>query len=321
MNQNLASSKYEIWLKLCSQSIRNQYKSLSTKQNLQFLNTIANDIHTQILFQELNGKHIYKLKPSIVFKKISKSHGKDQKENYYQYGHIKINNQPIRLSSCLSFKRQIIQYPIYEQEYLKFGQYTLFTCGDLYLLVINSLLENILGERKTEKGNYEVNISSLFEFDAVYKFGLIDFDNNTFTNENGTHKVTVVLPQKYLSANLKGCITGTEPHFILARLENSGTLDTFDYELWTNYRDIYFAFKKRNNIKQWNAYRLQSDKNTTKLLNKEIWEFTNLVGKAPGIITYSKDVHFMIFNWQKVNNLEEIRKYCHKIYNKYFKNK
>lgn len=323
MNQNLANlsqNKYECWQNLCKLSIKNKYKSISRQQNLTFLNSISNGIHAQVLLHELNGKYIYKLKPDIVERKISKSHG-ELKQNYYQYGHIKIDNQPIRLSTCLSLKHQIIQYPIKEQQYLKFGQFSFFTCGDLYLLVINSLLENIIGSRKTDNKNFEVNISSLFQFNAVYRFGLIDFDNKTYTNENGTNKITNTLSEKYQSAILKGCMTGTTPHFILARLENSGTLKTFDYELWTNYRDIFFAFKDKNTIKQWNAYRLQSDKNTKRLLDKEKWEFSNLIGKAPGVITYSKDVHFMIFNWQKINDLEEIRKYCHKIYLKYFKDR
>jgi hypothetical protein len=324
MNQNLANSKqskFKIWQSLCKQSIINQQKSFSPKQHLHFLNALSNGIHAQILMQELNGKSIYKIKPGLVSRRIAKPNGGELKENYYQYGHIKIDNQPIRLSSCLSHKRQIIQFPIYEQQFLKYGQYTFFTCGDMYLLVINSLFENIMGLRKTEKGNYELNVSTLFEFDAVYKFGLIDFMSQSFTNENGKQKITVILPPKYLMANIKGCITGTTPHYILARLENSGNLKTFDYEMWTNYRDIYFAFKNRNNIKQWNAYRLQADKNTRKVLNREEWEFTNLVGKAPGIVKYNDKVHFMIFNWQKINDLEKIRIYCHKIYNKYFKNK
>jgi hypothetical protein len=314
-------NNYETWQKLCNKSIQNQHKASSAKQHLQFLNEIANGPCIQTVFQELNGKHIYKLKPGLVFRRVSRSMMNATQESYYQYGHIKIDKQPIRISTCLSFKRQIVQFPIYEQDFFKFGQFTLFTCGDLYLLVVNSLLENMIGSRRTDKGNFEINISSLFEYGAVYKFGLIDFLNQTYTNEFGINKITVILPPRYLLANLKGCITGTTPHFILARLENSGSINTFDYELWTNYRDIYFAFKKRNNIKQWNAYRIQSEKNTNKVLNREKWEFTNLIGKAPGIITYNENVHFMIFNWQKVNDLEKIRQYCHKVYTKYFRDK
>jgi hypothetical protein len=320
MNQNLVNlqpNKYEIWQQLCNKSIQNKFKSSSTENNLNFLNDIVNGLHGTILLQVLNGRYISKIRPSLVQKKISLSHGKEEIKNYYQYGHIRINNQPIRLSTCLNFDRQIIQFPIYEQQYLKFGQYTFFTCGDLYLLAINSLLENIPGTRKTDKGNYEINISSLFEMNAIYKFGLIDFQNQTFLDDS-LHQITKNLPSRFKKINLKGCITGTAPHYILARLENSGNRSTFDYELWTNYKDIYFAYRDKNNIKQWNAYRLQSDKNTNKILKKEKWEFSNIRGKAPGIIKAADDVHYMIFNWQKINNLEEIRKYCHKIYLKYF---
>jgi hypothetical protein len=317
MNKNLASLNK--WEQLCSQSIRNQFKSQSTGQNLAFLDETVNGIHGQLLMHLLGDK-IYKIKPSITYTKKYQSNGKDLVEEFYQYGHVQINNQPIRVSSCLDIQHQMIQYPIEEQQYLKNGQYNFFTCGDLYLLVINSLLDESMYHIKTEKKNYEVNISALFELGAVFKFGLIDFDNKTYEDEIGIHTITKQLPAKFLQAHLRGCMIGKKPHYILARLENSGSAKHFDYELWTNYRDIYFAYRSKNAIRTWQAYGLQARKNTEKILNREKWEFTNLVNKSPGVIKVRDNVHFMIFDYQQVNDIEMIRKYCHKVYTKYYAN-
>jgi len=267
---------------------------------------------------QLLGNNIRKIKPGLVYRQTT-ANGKKKIEQCHEYGHIVINKQPIRLSTCLNLDANIIQYPIEEQKYFNNGKYIFFTCGDAYLLVnINKLLLSN-HHRTTEKKNYEINISSLFEIGAVEKYGLIDFYNETYEDEKGIHNITTTLPEKYLAATLRGCMIAKKPHYILARLENSGSENYFDYELWTNFKDVYYNYKQ--NITQGNhkSIGLQARKNTAKLLKRDKFEFTNLIGKCPGIITKNKDVHFMIFNYKEVKDIERIRLYCNNVYRKYFK--
>jgi hypothetical protein len=267
---------------------------------------------------ELLGPYIYKLKPGLTTRRNYLSNGQEKKTEYYQYGHITVNNNEVRVSTCLDIISGIVTYPIEEQQYFKWGKYIFFTCGDLYLLVNVNKLEISSHHRKTEKRNYEINISSLFELGAVEKFGFIDFTNYFYEDEDGiSHKITSQLPEGYLNAQLKGCMIGRKPKYILARLENSGSPSHFDYELWTNYKDIYFEYKTTNTINHHKTIGLQSRKNTKKILKKDSFEFTNLVGKRPGIIRKDDNVHFMIFNFEEINDLELIRKYCNKVYKKY----
>jgi hypothetical protein len=251
----------------------------------------------------LLGDNIYKLKPGLLEKRIS-----NMVVDHYDYGHIKVKDKSIRLSTCIDTVKGFIQYPIEEEQYFDKGDYLYLTSGDMFLLV---KLSNLVPLHKTDKLNYLTMISSLFEANAVKSFGLI-IDDKAWEDATGIHQITKQLPELYMKANLRGCMSGKKPKYILARLENSASPDYFDYELWTGCRDIFFTYK--TNLSCHKSLELQAKKNTEQINDR--WVYTNLVGKCPGIITVKKDKHYMIFKWP--NNLEMIRKYCCAVKTKFY---
>jgi hypothetical protein len=264
----------------------------------------------------LNSDNIYKLKPGLISRKVYQHGGKSDIISHYEYGHIKVGDNQIRLSTCLDLNTMMVTYPIEEQQYLKCGQFIYFTSGDMFLLVINSLLENeTFHHRKTDKKNYEINISSLFEMGAVYHYGLIDYTTRSFETDDGIHPITKQLPELFLKANLRGCMIGQKPHYILGRLENSGSESHFDWEMWTNYRDIFFAYQSTNAFTHHQTIGIQARRNTEKMLRGDI----NYLTKRPGMIKAAPGVTYMIFDWQITNDIERIRRYCNMMYHRYLK--
>jgi hypothetical protein len=297
--------EYSIWEKLVTKS-HNDYKALSSIGNLAYLDTLINGNFGRLLCDIFNSKRIFKIKPNCVGKKFV-----DGYHDYYEYGHIKIDNNSIRLSTCLDRKNGTVQYPIEEQQYFERGTFLFFTCGDLYLLVDVLKLKDqpIDYRRETKNRNYEISISNLFLMGVVSKFGLIDGEE--YEDIAGLHKLQTVLPKRFLQRKLRGCITGRKPKYVLARIENTDVDSYFEYELRTTIKDVWLDYGRKNGLKSWNAISIQCKKNTEALFNDSA-----LI--KPAIIKKKEGVSFLIFDYTKCSDLERIRNHCIKVRQKFF---
>jgi len=300
---------YQYFELLKNKSIHTKWKALDRGQHLSFLNDNCNKYYAP-LFCHLFGSNIKKIIPSHV--KTIKGN-KTIYENYV-YGHLIVGNNPIRLSTNLDLKNNSIQFPIEEYSYFSYGKYLFFTCGDLYLIVSCSKLQDCIESKtimieKTALKNYEISIIDLFNNNIIENFGLLDINNLSVEKDDGTSAVlSNTLSQTFLNTKLRGCLIGQKPKYIVARIENSNSDLFFELFFFMNRKDIRKMIFRNTikNIKTDQGIGLIIKYHTNNILS-EIQEI-----RQSSLIKTGKNFSYAILNYNKVNNIHKIKQYCQK---------
>jgi len=295
---------YNDWTNLVSISTCNKWKSSDRSNNLKFLEKHLN-IYAPIITLINNGNVIRKIIPNIV---------ETEKENFFKYGHLEINNKKIRLNSNLDINNSV-QFPIEEVQHFLKGDEIFFTCGDLFLIVnckklYHLIKNNNIPINKTKLKNYEVFISDLFDNNLIDNFGYINMQTfevesywrnltNTFTQLKFNYKTVAINPlfHKY---TLRGCLSGLEPRYIAAAIEMSDSEMYFQFIKFMNRKNLVSYFKKPKTPQGIGYLAKLHTENC--LSERPVPIYKNLLKK--------NKKHWIILDLEKVSKLETVRKYC-----------
>ena len=304
---------YNNWATLVSKSVHNKWKSQDKISNLKFLNDNFNKYYAAVIKTVFGMHRISKLHPRCTMTNSSDNR---------VYGHLKIDEHPVRLSSCLDISNSI-QFPIEDYKYFHLGRYIFFTCGDLFLMVDCKELQHAMGlglipYQPTKLKNYEIYISDLFNYskvDLVHWFGLIDFTTHDFEyydmfNNRRTGNIkNITFSDAFLNFNLRAYNQSSKPKYGVFRIENSDNESYFEWKLFVNLSDlVHFG-------RMW-----QWPKTTQGMGNIVRLHTKNLLSKEPmlyhkNVLKTQKRFSYIVLDWTKID-LEQARKYC----NLYLKN-
>jgi len=289
-------SQFEL---LSKRSIFNKFKSLKVVENLKFLD---NDLNYKLLVSIIGG-NIKKLKPTIMQHKV----GNKIVQNNYEYGHIKIGWNSIRLSTCLDIKNNKISIPIEEAAQFIRGDLIFFTCGDLYLIIDCKKLYNKIESKsiiieKNKLKNYDIFIPHLFDANIVSHYGLIDMNTLDVETNNTIINLSQVILPNFNNQKLKGCLTGLKPKYLLARIENSDSIDFFETISCATLNDVKNLFSITG-PKTVQGIGRKIKINTENILNEKI-------GNESSILKLGKDNSYIPINVQKIIDIERVQKYC-----------